>query len=118
MNLSPTRDSLLDRVSFRRTFRFVPTGTLTVVGVGAGFGVVRRTARRTGLRRVVRLVCVLVVPPATGIVSWPTAANDTDSKAITTNNASTNFRENSNAENAFRPPSRKIFEHVKLHDPS
>src|SRR5262245_19354235 len=54
VNLSPTRADLLDNVSFKRTFRFVPAGTLTVVGVGAGLVTVVRC-------RVVRRRCVVVV---------------------------------------------------------
>src|SRR5262245_12589569 len=37
VNLSPARECLLDRVSFRRTFKFVPTGTS---GGAAGLGAV------------------------------------------------------------------------------
>src|SRR5438874_797995 len=45
VNLSPARESLLESVSLRRTFRFVATGTSTgVVTRGAG-------RRRLGLRR-------------------------------------------------------------------
>ena len=44
VNRSPTRESLLDKVSFKRTFRFVPVGTRRAV-------VVRGAARRKrGLR--------------------------------------------------------------------
>src|SRR6185369_1239327 len=35
VNLSPARDSLLDSVSFKRTFRFVPTGTSPAGARGA-----------------------------------------------------------------------------------
>src|SRR5437867_5095068 len=52
VNLSPTRDSLLDSVSFKRTFKFVPTGTRT----GA-------TTRGAGRRRRGLVVCA---PAITG----------------------------------------------------
>src|SRR6516164_979307 len=43
VNLSPTRDCLVDNVSFKRIFKLVPTGTSgAVVLLGTGF-------RKTGL---------------------------------------------------------------------
>src|SRR2546421_10003749 len=49
VNRSPARDSLLDRVSFKRIFKFVPTGTIGGVTVVRGGG-----RRRRGL-----VVCAL-----------------------------------------------------------
>src|SRR6476646_357821 len=46
VNLSPTRESLLDNVSSMRIFKLVPTGTMGPTGVVVVRVVVRRAARR------------------------------------------------------------------------